>query len=195
VSWPSGLSFNTTYRTVLSYEFDTGISKLWVSPVNQSSTSISLAGTASATVSVLALFQSFTGESPTPASAQVLDNLVVGNTFEDVLAVPGPTLPGDYNNDGAVNAADYVVWRNGLGTIYAQTDYDVWRTHFGQTTGSGAAGYPLGASAAPLSALVPEPTGLVLAGFGLAAVGLVALRQRQSTRKRSDRGPRIANHE
>jgi hypothetical protein len=27
-----------------------------------------------------------------------------------------PALPGDYNGDGTVDAADYVVWRKTLGT-------------------------------------------------------------------------------
>ena len=40
---------------------------------------------------------------------------------------------GDYNRDGTVDAADYVVWRSGLGTTYTQADYDVWRANFGQT--------------------------------------------------------------
>lgn len=59
---------------------------------------------------------------------------------------PGPALPGDYNNDGRVNAADFVLWRNtkgmtvtpfagadgnGNGTV-DQADYEVWRMHFGQ---------------------------------------------------------------
>jgi hypothetical protein len=58
--------------------------------------------------------------------------------------------PGDFNADGSVNAADYVVWRNGLGTTYTEADYNVWRAHFGQTSGSGAAhtGVPEPASAA-----------------------------------------------
>ena len=77
-------------------------------------------------------------------------------------AVMPEPVPGDYNQNGSVDAADYVVWRNGLGTTYTQTDYDVWRAHFGQTAGSGAAGYPLGASAEPLSAAVPEPQATVL---------------------------------
>src|SRR5262249_15044183 len=42
-------------------------------------------------------------------------------------------LPGDFNYDGTVDAADYVVWRKGLGTTYTQSDYDTWRSHFGQT--------------------------------------------------------------
>jgi hypothetical protein len=51
-------------------------------------------------------------------------------------------VPGDYNYDnydGVVDAADYVVWRNGLGTTYTQTDYDVWRANFGQTSANGSA--------------------------------------------------------
>ena len=68
--------------------------------------------------------------------------------------------PGDYNRDGTVDAADYVVWRNGLGTTYTQADYDVWRANFGQTIGSGAA-VP-DASAEPLSIAVPEPATLTL---------------------------------
>ena len=73
-----------------------------------------------------------------------------------------PVTPGDYNRDGVVDAADYVVWHKGLGTTYTQTDYDAWRANFGQTIGSGAAGYPLGASADPLSIPVPEPATLTL---------------------------------
>jgi hypothetical protein len=80
--------------------------------------------------------------------------------------VPGSlTLLGDYNNDGTVDAADYVVWRKGLGTTYTQTDYNVWRAHFGETAGNGEA-LP---SAQPLSA-IPEPSSCVLAILALAAV-------------------------
>ena len=35
-------------------------------------------------------------------------------------------IPGDFNGDGIVNAADYVVWRDGLGSTYTQADFDVW---------------------------------------------------------------------
>jgi hypothetical protein len=66
-------------------------------------------------------------------------------------------LAGDYNNNGIVDAADYVVWRKGLGTIYTQSDYNVWRANFGQTAGS--------SSGATASAAVPEPTTLVLLMF------------------------------
>ena len=73
--------------------------------------------------------------------------------------------PGDFNSDGKVDAADYVVWRKSNGS---QSGYNTWRSHFGSSVGSGAAGYPLGASVATLSA-VPEPATIVLFGVGLAA--------------------------
>jgi hypothetical protein len=74
-----------------------------------------------------------------------------------LLQLPG--LAGDYNGNGVVDAADYVVWRKGLGTTYTQNDYDVWRAHFGQTAGSGAG---VGANAS-----VPEPTTLALIIVGI----------------------------
>ncbi len=57
-------------------------------------------------------------------------------------------LPGDYNGNGVVDAADYAIWRENPGDFYTLADYDVWRRHFGQSLpGSG-----FGESAA-----VPEP--------------------------------------
>jgi hypothetical protein len=105
-------------------------------------------------------------------------------TSQEVLirGLPGPafisldltatSLAGDYNQDGIVDAGDYVAWRSGLGTTYKQTDYDVWRAHFGRIAGNGAAGYPLGASAEPLSAAVPEPLSWVLFCLGMIAVAI-----------------------
>ena len=46
-------------------------------------------------------------------------------------------LAGDFNNNGTVDAADYVVWRNGLGSIYTQNDYNVWRYNFGRSARAG----------------------------------------------------------
>lgn len=66
-------------------------------------------------------------------------------------------VPGDFNSDGKVNASDYVVWRKGIVVPSTLANYNTWRANFGVGTGSG-----LGALAA-----VPEPTAIVLAGFGL----------------------------
>jgi hypothetical protein len=60
---------------------------------------------------------------------------------------PEVELPdGDFNGDGHVDAADYVVWRKTLGD---PTSYNVWRTNFGKP-GSGA-------GARFDAASVPEP--------------------------------------
>ena len=80
-----------------------------------------------------------------------------------LLAIPG--LPGDFNQDGSVDAADYVVWRKGA---YTQADYQVWRAHFGQTAFSGTA-IP---SAGSLSAAVPEPPTVLLFLAGILAMCL-----------------------
>jgi hypothetical protein len=62
-----------------------------------------------------------------------------------------PTL-GDYNIDGIVNAADYVLWRESFGStsdlradgnrnnVVDQADYDVWRANFGETAQSADVG-------------------------------------------------------
>lgn len=81
---------------------------------------------------------------------------------------------GDYNHDGTVDAADYVVWRNGLASgLFTQADYDVWRTNFGATA-AGAAAAPQSAAGAS----VPEPRAIVLTVLGLAAVAMRRLQTR-----------------
>jgi probable HAF family extracellular repeat protein len=76
---------------------------------------------------------------------------------------PVAPLPGDFNDDGAVDAADYVVWRKSSGT---QAGYETWRAHFGATAGSGAA-LP---SASPLSAAVPELNSMLLSAITMACI-------------------------
>jgi hypothetical protein len=83
----------------------------------------------------------------------VVDNSGGGDALSGNTAVAftlTPSLLGDYNFDGQVNAADYVVFRKGLSGDFG-SHYDLWRTHFGDlTTGIGQTG--------PL----PEPAGVVL---------------------------------
>ena len=102
-------------------------------------------------------------------------------TTGDVTFLAAAGVPGDFNNDGSVDAGDYVAWRKGLGTTYTQAALDVWRAHFGQTAGSGAA---LPSVESP-SAAVPEPSALVLLSFGLAA--LVATRPARPTQRGGER--------
>jgi hypothetical protein len=79
-----------------------------------------------------------------------------------VASIPGPDDIGDYNHNGVVDAADYVVWRKIPGTPAA---YDTWRAHFGEPSGGGGAAL----------SLVPEPSTLLLGG--LAAVGILLRRR------------------
>ncbi|MFO0790072.1 MAG: autotransporter-associated beta strand repeat-containing protein [Pirellulales bacterium] len=70
------------------------------------------------------------------------------------LAPANVGVAGDYNNNGVVDAADYVLWRNGGPLqnevdnpgILDANDYAAWRARFGNTsgagTGLGAAGIP-----------------------------------------------------
>jgi PEP-CTERM motif len=114
----------------------------------------------------------WTGVTPTGAfavSSPYTWNLANLYTTGEVTLTAIPGLPGDFNQDGSVDAADYVVWRKGA---YTQADYLVWRAHFGQTAFSGAALPAAGATSSP----VPEPATLVLLMF--AATGWCLLRRR-----------------
>jgi hypothetical protein len=77
-------------------------------------------------------------------------------------------LPGDYNANGVVDAADYVLWRNGGPLLNDPTsgvqpgDYDVWRANFGKVAGAGAATDHLSTIRANAGAAVPEPASWML---------------------------------
>jgi len=67
-------------------------------------------------------------------------------------------LPGDFNRDNVVNGADYVLWRNGVGSTYIPYDYKVLRAHYGETASTG-----LTAGVSDVDATnVPEPATIVL---------------------------------
>jgi hypothetical protein len=79
--------------------------------------------------------------------------------------------PGDFNQDGTVDAADYVVWRKSDGT---QTGYDAWRTNFGiSLLADGGSALP---SAESLPA-VPEPSTLMIACIAAIGIGAAARRK------------------
>jgi hypothetical protein len=89
------------------------------------------------------------------------------------VAVP-TSLIGDFNNDGVVNAADYVVWRNASptatlpndrtpGAVNA-SDYADWQVNFGKSWP------PSGASLGATS--IPEPTSFQLMFFAIMACRL-----------------------
>lgn len=97
-----------------------------------------------------------------------------GAFFDDlILTLGSPSLPGDFNHDNKVDAADYVSWRKGNSpTPNSPADYNTWRSNFGATSpGSGT--NLLG------SASVPEP--------GCLALAIVALLSSASIRTTSRR--------
>ncbi len=78
----------------------------------------------------------------------------ISAVFPDVLpayAFSGGGVLGDYNGNGAVDAADYTIWRDTLGStedfrangnnegasedLIDEADYDVWKANYGQAAG------------------------------------------------------------
>jgi hypothetical protein len=102
-----------------------------------------------------------------------------GNLYLDILATATkPTVAGDYNRSGAVDAADYVVWRNSLfwsgyglpadgdrNLLVDAADHDYWKARFGLTRDLAAA-----AIASVAYAAVPEPATGAMLMIGLLAV-------------------------
>jgi autotransporter-associated beta strand protein len=98
-----------------------------------------------------------------------------GSTID--LAVTPIGVSGDFNNDGIVDARDYVVWRknhnttnelpndDGMGGVVGENHYELWRANFGSTLegNGGAAG------------AVPEPSTAAL--LILATISLLAGRR------------------
>jgi hypothetical protein len=97
------------------------------------------------------------------------DNVSVQSFYIDNLAITTPDTPGgDFNADGFIDAADYVIWRKN--TPGDTTKYEQWRSNFGTTGGSGAS--------LEGQAGVPEPSTLGL--LGIVLVG--AFRRRRAER-------------
>lgn len=81
-----------------------------------------------------------------------------GNKSFRIEQSPGPGIAGDYNLDRRVDAADYVIIRDGLNGIYSQVDELLWHANFGNTANA--------STAASLSA-IPEPSLPMLASIAL----------------------------
>jgi hypothetical protein len=88
--------------------------------------------------------------------------------------IPDATLIGDYNADGKVDAADYVVWRKT--GINGSQGYTQWRSNFGAVaSGAGAGG---GAAAT----MVPEPATSILIVFGFLIAVVTGARRPEAHR-------------
>lgn len=101
-----------------------------------------------------------------PITVMYVGDGPVGTSKSFNLTITPAGVPGDYNNNGTVDAADYVLWRNGgplqnevdaPGTVNA-ADYTAWRARFGNATGSGVS-YSITA--------VPEASSALLVVLGM----------------------------
>lgn len=127
-----------------------------------------------------------------PVSEGGLEDLELEFVLSEFLA-----LAGDYNTDGVVNLADYIVWRNTLGGNVAlpnegatpgevtSEDYQVWKDSFGATAAvdltlmSGVVHYTsLTSTAPPAVTSVPEPSGLLAILCGL--IGIAGVKHSRS---------------
>jgi hypothetical protein len=115
----------------------------------------------------------------------------VAPTLEvDYSIATGPMLPGDYNENGIVDSADYVMWRNQMGSATSlpnddtpgvgEDDYTRWKTHYGMTFEDGGIESD---SAGGGSLSVPEPSTRLLACCGLLALGSIVHPARRSPRR------------
>lgn len=96
----------------------------------------------------------------------------------------GNSLPGDYDRNGVVDGADFLLWQRELGNevtpgegadgdrsgVVDAGDLDVWREWFGKPAGS----------AAPVTHGVPEPASLFLLSIAWLAAGAFAWRGRRA---------------
>jgi hypothetical protein len=96
-------------------------------------------------------------------------------------------IPGDFNGDRIVDAADYSTWRSAFGATGANTadgnhdgvvdgnDYAIWRKAMLAIAGPG-----LGSS--QFSSAVPEPTGVILFAVAMVSLAVYSPRGRRISR-------------
>jgi hypothetical protein len=107
----------------------------------------------------LSLFDSITGLWTAMGSDSVALNLLPGGG--QLVGLTVSLLPGNFNYDGVVDAADYTLWRDGDSPDSTTAGYARWVENFGQSAASGS-----GADH------IPEPTTLLLTLLALAAAPL-----------------------
>jgi hypothetical protein len=135
---------------------------------------------------------------PQPPTVETNQEVPYGTILTNTLGAPN-YLKGDYNKDGTVDTADYVVWRKSVGQTGSEfvpgmplvsnhhpadgdhsflidaADYAVWARHFGQPGSASGQGASVLAAAGTLSQ-VPEPTARAL--LILTAIAAAFLRPR-----------------
>jgi hypothetical protein len=154
----------TTNNAAAVVAFDDNTAAGW--PNNNNAGSIFLANLTSdpATPASWTLSNNNNSSAPQAVLSDVVDH--PGGDVGSPGFVPGVVtqLNGDYNGNGVVDGADYVLWRHAMATSTALphdttpesvslADYQLWRANFGQSGGAGSA---------LAVASVPEPVGGVM---------------------------------
>jgi autotransporter-associated beta strand protein len=139
----------------------------------------------------------------TPTGPAGFEYTLIDTGSSILLDVSAPGLPGDFNGDGAVDAADYVVWRsnetannplpndNGVATQVER--FDLWRANFGAMSGGGTlSSAPAGVPEPGSAALVVVAGAMLLLPWGrrdrLQPAAVVADRVRNNASKLRSRG-------
>jgi hypothetical protein len=113
----------------------------------------------------------------------------VEQEWRGMITLAPAIMPGDYNQDGTVDAADYVAWRKDDGT---KAGYDTWRANFGATSASGAhvaaslrskirRGEDSGSAVSermPYVSAIPEPSAVFLVAVLLVLIAALPVRDR-----------------
>jgi hypothetical protein len=101
----------------------------------------------------------------------------------DLATIPDlfPRLPGDFNRDGRVDSADYIVWRKAMGSnvdlaadasrngVVDEEDYNLWRRNFDTVAPSAGDG-----------GAVPEPPAMALVIGCMVCMMMSTIRARQT---------------
>jgi hypothetical protein len=166
ITYNSGLSFDNTVPLF------GGINGLTFAGVDGSNNPILYATTAARASVGNALVKLV--DSGASSAFSVVATAPVNTVFRGIALAPvSAGVAGDYNGNGVVDAADYVLWRKSPAT-YGGTPagYNTWRTNFGANAGSGA-----GVEA---FAEVPEPASSAVLLY--AVLGLLSGRRQRIER-------------
>jgi autotransporter-associated beta strand protein len=98
------------------------------------------------------------------SGAQFISSMFLGTGLLQISTYVPSLLVGDYNSNGIVDSADYVLWRHSVGATtianrdslntgpVGTADFNSWRAHLGQMVSSGA-----GSGLSDANSAVPEP--------------------------------------
>jgi endonuclease/exonuclease/phosphatase family metal-dependent hydrolase len=104
----------------------------------------------------------FDTSTPGLKSGQIVISSTSQSAANALMTIPvsyevlAPSLPGDYNGDNVVDAADYTVWRDGGAPDDGIGGYNLWVSNYGSSNSAVS---------------VPEPTALLLCVLGMCLGG------------------------